>query len=71
VNDVESIASNVGRRSWNDNRFWNMYKSFCALEHLPSVAQSIIDVALSIRGRAAKCVVLDLDKYLMGRRHRG
>ncbi len=66
VNDVEAIASSVGRRNWYDNRFWNMYKSLCALEHLPLVAQNIIDVALSIRGRAVKCVVLDLDNTLWG-----
>ncbi len=66
VNDVEAIASSIGRRSWYDNRFWNMYKSLCALEHLPLVAQNIVDVALSIRGRAVKCVVLDLDNTLWG-----
>jgi FkbH-like protein len=66
VNDVESVASNVGRHNWYDNRFWNMYKSMCALEHLPLVAQNIIDVALSIRGRTVKCVVLDLDNTLWG-----
>lgn len=66
VNDVEAIASHVGRRNWYDNRFWNMYKSFCALEHLPLVAQNIIDVAMSVRGRAVKCVVLDLDNTLWG-----
>ncbi|MGP0073342.1 MAG: HAD-IIIC family phosphatase [Bryobacteraceae bacterium] len=66
INDVDSIASHVGRRNWYDNRFWNMYKSLCALEHLPLVGQNIIDVALSIRGRAVKCVVLDLDNTLWG-----
>lgn len=66
INDVEAIASYVGRRNWYDNRFWNMYKVFCALEHLPLVAQNIIDVALSIRGRTVKCVVLDLDNTLWG-----
>ena len=66
INDVESIASYVGWGSWNDNRFWNMYKVFCALEHLPLVAQNIVDVTLSVRGRAVKCVVLDLDNTLWG-----
>ena len=66
INDVESLASYVGRASWNDNRFWNMYKVFCALEHLPKVAQNIVDVALSVRGRTVKCVVLDLDNTLWG-----
>jgi len=66
LNDVEAIASHVGRRHWFDNRFWNMYKTFCALEHLPLVAQNIVDVVLSIRGRTVKCVVLDLDNTLWG-----
>jgi FkbH-like protein len=66
VNDVEAVASGVGRRHWYDNRFWNMYKVLCALEHLPLVAQNIVDVALSIRGRGVKCVVLDLDNTLWG-----
>jgi len=66
VNDVEAIASHVGRRNWYDNRLWNLYKTFCALEHLPLVAQNIADVVLSIRGRTVKCVILDLDNTLWG-----
>jgi FkbH-like protein len=66
INDVESIASYVGRSHWFDNRFWNMYKTFCALEHLPLVAQNIMEVVLSVRGRGIKCVVLDLDNTLWG-----
>lgn len=66
LNDVEAVASFVGRRSFFDNRFWNMYKLFCALEHLPLVAENIADIVLSIRGHAVKCVVLDLDNTLWG-----
>jgi FkbH-like protein len=66
INDIESIASYVGRATWFENRLWNMYKVLCALEHLPLVAKNIVDVALSIRGRAIKCVVLDLDNTLWG-----
>jgi FkbH-like protein len=66
INDIEAIASYVGRRHWYDNRFWNMYKTFCALEHLPLVAQNIAEIALSVRGRTVKCVVLDLDNTLWG-----
>jgi FkbH-like protein len=64
--DVESIASYVGRATWFESRLWNLYKVLCALEHLPRVAKSLVDVALSIRGRAIKCVVLDLDNTLWG-----
>jgi len=66
INDIEALASLVGRRSFYDNRLWNMFKMFCALEHVPLVAQNILDVALSICGHAVKCVVLDLDNTLWG-----
>lgn len=66
VNDVDGLASWVGRRTWFDERFWDLAKSFCATEHLPAVARNITDIALAARGRAVKCVVLDLDNTLWG-----
>jgi len=64
--DVEGIASYVGRKYWFDERLWNMTKTFCALEHLPLVAQAVVDIVLSTTGRVVKCVVLDLDNTLWG-----
>jgi FkbH-like protein len=66
VNDVDAIASWYGRRSWFDERFWDLAKSFCAVEHLPAVAQNITDISLAARGRAVKCIVVDLDNTLWG-----
>jgi FkbH-like protein len=66
VNDVESIAAWVGRRSWFDERLWNLAKTFCALEHLPLVARNIVDITMATKGRGVKCVVLDLDNTLWG-----
>jgi FkbH-like protein len=66
INDVESIASWVGRREWFDDRFWDIAKSFCALPHMPLVAKNIVDIVMASRGRVAKCVVLDLDNTLWG-----
>ena len=66
INDVESLASWVGRKNWFDERLWNLAKTFCAIEHLPLVAQNIIDISLATRGRGVKCVVLDLDNTLWG-----
>ena len=66
VNDVEALASWVGRRSWFDERFWDLAKSFCATELLPLVAKNITDIVLAARGRAVKCVILDLDNTLWG-----
>jgi len=66
VNDVEHLASWVGRKDWFDERFWTLAKSFCAPELLPLVAKNIVDIILSTRGRAVKCVILDLDNTLWG-----
>lgn len=66
VNDVDGLASWIGRRTWFDERFWDLAKSFCATEHLPALARNIIDIALAARGRAVKCIILDLDNTLWG-----
>ena len=66
MNDVEAIASWVGRRGWFDDRLWDLAKSFCALDHLPAVAKNIVDIVMAVRGRVAKCIVLDLDNTLWG-----
>ena len=66
INDVEAVASWLGRRQWFDDRLWDLAKAFCALENMPSVANNIIQIAMATRGRVVKCVVLDLDNTLWG-----
>jgi FkbH-like protein len=66
VNDIDSVASWIGRRFWFDDRLWDMAKTFCAPEHLPAAARNIVDIVMATRGRAVKCVVLDLDNTLWG-----
>jgi FkbH-like protein len=66
VNDVEHLASYVGRRTWFDDKLWTLSKSYCALDHLPLVAQNVVDIALASRGAVVKCVVVDLDNTLWG-----
>lgn len=66
VDDVEALASYVGRKHWCDERLWTLCKAFCSLEYLPLVAQNIADVVLATIGHVVKCVVLDLDNTLWG-----
>jgi FkbH-like protein len=66
INDVEYLASYVGRRQWCDERLWTLCKAFCSLEHLPLVAQNIADILLANAGHIVKCVVVDLDNTLWG-----
>lgn len=66
INDVEAIAAYVGRRHWMDEKLWTLAKAFCALDHLPLVAQNIADIVLANQGHLVKCVVTDLDNTLWG-----
>ncbi len=66
INDIASIASYVGRRTWCDEKLWTLAKALCSLEHLPLVAQNSADIVLSTMGRGIKCIVLDLDNTLWG-----
>lgn len=66
LNDIEAVASWVGRKDWFDERLWCIGKSFCALEYLPLVASNIVEIALASTGKAVKCVVVDLDNTLWG-----
>ena len=64
--DVDFLAAGIGRLQWRDPRMWNMAKIPCRLDHLPALAQSLLDVVLAASGRFTKCVVLDLDNTLWG-----
>lgn len=66
INDLENIASWVGRSRFFDEKLYALAKAVCALEYLPHVAQNIVDIALAALGRSVKCVVLDLDNTLWG-----
>jgi len=66
INDVEALASYVGRGAWLDEKLWTLAKSPCALEHLPRLAANITDIVASQLGRGVKCVVLDLDNTVWG-----
>jgi FkbH-like protein len=64
--DMESLASQIGKRAFVDDKLWAMAKLYAATEHLPRVAQALVDVVVAARGRVVKCVVLDLDNTLWG-----
>ncbi len=66
LNDVDFLAASIGRRNWSDPRLWNMAKIPCRLEHMPQLAQSLLDTVLAATGVFTKCVVLDLDNTLWG-----
>jgi FkbH-like protein len=66
IHDLEHAASWFGKRAWFDERFILISKQSCALEALPTYASSLAGLVRAIRGRAKKCLVLDLDNTLWG-----
>jgi FkbH-like protein len=66
LHDVDGVASLMGKKHFFDDRFWDLCKTFCSLEFLPHVAQSLADILVAMQGRVVKCVVMDLDNMLWG-----
>jgi FkbH-like protein len=66
VVDTAFLASTVGLNAWNDARGWFKAKLPTSLDATPFYADSICRLLGSARGKARKCLVLDLDNTLWG-----
>jgi FkbH-like protein len=64
--DVAYLASKVGLNAWNDARGWHKAKLPASLDATPLYADHICRLLGSARGKARKCLVLDLDNTLWG-----
>jgi FkbH-like protein len=66
VFDMRHLASRFGLDRWEDSRLWHHSKHPFALDAQGSVAFAGARVLAAFRGRARKCLVLDLDNTLWG-----
>ena len=66
IHDVESLASFHGVYRWFDQRFWNHAKQPVSFECLVPYVRNVAQIIGALRGRSAKCVVVDLDNTLWG-----
>jgi FkbH-like protein len=66
VVDAAFLAQKVGLDSWNDARGWHKTKLAVSLDATPLYADSICRLLGAARGKARKCLVLDLDNTLWG-----
>ena len=66
IHDLDELSAGVGRRIWNDERFFHHAKLPCAPECLVEYAHSVASLLLSQLGLGKKCLVLDLDNTLWG-----
>ena len=64
--DLDFIAGDFGRRAWHDARWWAHSKHAFSLEAIGPVAHAAAGLIAGMKGRAKKCVVLDLDNTLWG-----
>lgn len=66
VIDAAFLASQVGLKVWNDPRGWYKAKLPASLDATPLYADTLCRLLGSARGKARKCLVLDLDNTLWG-----
>ncbi len=66
LNDMEYLASWIGKKHFNDEKFWIHAKMICSPDDLPQIIQNIAQIILAGAGRSKKCLVLDLDQTLWG-----
>lgn len=64
--DVASLASAVGLAHWHDTALWYTGKFAHAHDVLPLYADHLCRLLMAARGKAKKCLVLDLDNTLWG-----
>jgi FkbH-like protein len=66
VVDAAFLASQVGLNAWNEARGWHKAKVPGALDSTPLYADYICRLVGAAKGKARKCLVLDLDNTLWG-----
>jgi FkbH-like protein len=66
VVDAAFLASKVGLDAWNDARGWHKAKLPASLDATPLYADHVCRLLGAARGKARKCLVLDLDNTLWG-----
>ena len=66
LNDLAYLQAVHGMDAFSDQTAWYAYKYCCAIEKLPSLAQSVAAIMKSCFGRNRKALALDLDNTLWG-----
>ena len=64
--DVASLAAFYGVYQWFEPRFWYHAKQPVSFQCLVPYVRNLAQLIATVRGHAAKCVVLDLDNTLWG-----
>ncbi len=64
--DIARLAASVGLEHWHEPRHWHASKLSFAPRMTPVYADVVARTLAAVRGKAKKCLVLDLDNTLWG-----
>jgi len=64
--DISSLQNLYGREKIFDARLYYLSKTIFAMDVLPDVAERILSVIETLKGRVKKCLVTDLDNTIWG-----
>jgi FkbH-like protein len=66
IHDVARLATCLGLQQWYDPNRWFSYKILTTPAASREIAASLAALVCAMRGRARKCLILDLDNTLWG-----
>lgn len=66
INDINYLSSCWGLDKWSDPSTWYLYKYFCCIEAIPTLAFNLANIVKSIYGKNKKVIALDLDNTIWG-----
>ena len=66
VHDVDGISSCFGLRSWQEPRYWYLYKYALNINAIPELSYNLFTIVKSLFGKNKKVLALDADNTLWG-----
>ncbi|WP_299125672.1 HAD family hydrolase [uncultured Tenacibaculum sp.] len=66
INDINYLSTLVGLNNWHDKNLWFTAKYAVGFDAIPTLANNIVSIVMSILGMSKKCLVLDLDNTCWG-----
>lgn len=66
VIDIAELAANIGRDKFYSPRMWYLGSIPYSMSGEKAIAEEILNACNALKGRRAKCIILDLDNTLWG-----
>lgn len=66
IQDIQSLAADLGSEKWFDPNYWFSYKLAATPYACVAIGSNLANMIAALYGRTRKCLVLDLDNTLWG-----